>query len=75
MVENLPIKLKPNDTILDPQSWCLFSVGYSEELSKEKYQEFHTIFAKILFACNRSCPDLHPAIAELFKHVNNNNED
>ena len=46
MVDNFPIKLKPNNISLDPETGDCFAIVESEETSKCKYQEIHTIVAK-----------------------------
>jgi hypothetical protein len=49
---------KPSDTTPTPAAPYLFAEGESEELDKERAEEFHTFAAKGLFTCKRARPDI-----------------
>ena len=75
MIDDFPIKFKPNESVATPATDDLFSEGESEYLSKEQAEEFHTFVAKGLFLCKRARPDLHTTIAVLCTRVKKPNQD
>ena len=61
MVDDFPIKFKPNDTAPTPAAEDLFAEGTGEKLDKECKENFHTFVAKGLFACkSRECSHESP---------------
>jgi hypothetical protein len=75
MIEDFPIKLKPNETAATPATDDLFNEGDSKALSPEQAELFHTFVAKALFMCKRARPDIHTAVAVLCTRVKKPNQD
>ena len=75
MLEDFPIKFKPNETAATPAADNLFSEGESDPLSPHNAEVFHTFVAKGLFMCKRARPDIHTAIAVLCTRVKKPNHD
>jgi hypothetical protein len=75
MLDEFPIKFKPNESAATAATDDLFSEGTSDALSKPQAEEFHTFVAKGLFLCKRAHPDLHTAIAVLCTRVKKPNQD
>ena len=75
MIDDFPVKLGPNDTKQTPASEDLFAEGSSEKLPKKLAEDYHTFVAKGLFACKRTRPDIHTAIAILCTRVKAPNQD
>ncbi len=75
MLEEFPIKFKPNQTAATPATDDLFEKGTSADLSPQQAEQFHTFVAKGLFMCKHACPDLHTTIAVLCTRVKNPNQD
>jgi len=69
MLEEFPIKFKPNESAATPATDDLFSAGTSKDLSPQQAEEFHTFVAKGLFLCKQAHPDLHTTIAVLCTRV------
>ena len=75
MIEDFLIKLRPNDLVAMPATNDLFSTRTSDDVSKQKAEEFHTFVAKALFMCKHARPDLHTTIAMLCMRVKKPNKD
>jgi len=75
MLDEFPVKFKPNDKVATPAADDLFSQGESEPLSRQQAEEFHTFVAKCLFLCKRARPDLHTTVAVLCTRVKKPNQD
>ena len=75
MVDDFSIPLSESDVAPEPAGPDLFTVRESDELEREQAEEFHTVVAKGLWACKRTRPDIHTAIAGLCTRVQKPNQD
>ena len=74
MVDDFPLKFKPDDIEATPAADDLFSAGKGPLLDKNQKEQFHTTVAKGLFVCKRARPDIHETIAVLCTRTQKPNE-
>ena len=74
VVNDFSVNFNEKDTANTPAAEDLFENDESNELNKDKKEEFHTFVAKCLFACKRARPDIHTATVALTTRVKKPNE-
>ena len=74
MVKDFREYIKKDDYAATPAGNNIYERDDSPELDKKRIEEFHTFVAKVLFACQRTRPDIHLAVAVLTTRVKNPNK-
>ena len=74
MVNDFSINFNKEDIAVTLAAEDLFNVDESNDLNKERKEEFHTFVAKCLFACKHARPDIHTATVALITRVKKPNE-
>ncbi len=69
MLNEFPVKFKPEDRVKTPAGVDMFSADNSKRLNEKDREMFHRMTAKALFLCKRARPDIQPIVSVLCTRV------